>query len=133
MKLVISAVAILGVLGALPFVAAERADSGVASGSIQKSKEAHLRYRLSVSGREGNCTVTKKGGAEADRAGLELSPYCVELMPRLAEARYWQEDGAGELRFVAADGRAVVEFFAADGVAYESLKPLSPLIALKVQ
>jgi len=133
MKLVISAVAVLGVLGALPFIAVERADSGAAFGSVQKSKEAHVRYRLSVSGREGSCTVTKKGDAESDRTGLELSPQCVELMPRLAEVRYWQEDGAGELRFVAADGRAVVEFFAADGVAYESLKPSSPLIALKVQ
>jgi len=133
MKLAISAIAALGVLGALPFLAAERAGSGGASGLIQKSKEAHLRYRLSVSGREGSCTVTKQGGAETDRTELELSPRCMELMPRLAEARYWQEDGAGELRFVAADGRAVVEFFAADGVAYESLKPLSPLIALKVQ
>ena len=64
------------------------------------------------------------------RAKLDLAEECVTLLPRLAEARYWHEDGAGEVTFVAADGQPIVEFFAADGVAYESLRPLSPLVAL---
>ncbi|WEX10177.1 hypothetical protein [Chelativorans sp. AA-79] len=132
MKLAISALAVLAVLGTAPFVSPGRNASDAAQAAGTKAKP-QSRYELSVSGQKGNCTVVKRGGAELQRAALELTPECVDMMPRLAEARYWQEDGAGELSFVAADGRSVVEFFAADGVAYESLKPLSPIVALRAQ
>ncbi|WP_309084732.1 hypothetical protein [Chelativorans sp.] len=131
MKLAISTLAALGVLGAAYFLLPEHREATAAK--VGEAKESPVRYELSVVGREGDCTVVKRGNVEAARANLELTPKCVELMPRLAQARYWQENGEGELRFVAADGRAVVEFFAADGVAYESLKPQSPLIALKAE
>jgi hypothetical protein len=133
MKLAISALAALGVLGALPYVMPERDGAGAASKPIPGGKDSLHSYELSVSGREGSCTVLKRAAAGAERAEIEMAPKCIELMPRLAEARYWKENGAGELTFVAADGHPVVEFFAADGVAYESLRPVSPLIALTAQ
>ncbi|WP_011582134.1 MULTISPECIES: hypothetical protein [Chelativorans] len=129
MKLAMSAFAVLAALGALPYLMAESETTGTA---IENAKTQN-RYHLSVSGREGYCTVVKRGGDKAQRAELQLTPECVAMMPRLADARYWQESGAGEVSFVAADGSSVVEFFAADGVAYESLKPISPIVALKAQ
>jgi len=130
MKLVIPAFAALAVLGALPFAMPESETD--AAQQAMKAK-AQNRYELSVSGQQGNCTVVKRSGGKAERAELQLTPECVKMMPGLADARYWQEGGAGEISFVAADGSSVVEFFAADGVAYESLKPASPILALKAE
>jgi len=130
MKLGLSAFALLAVLGAVPFAFPDGETSDAAERAIEKAKQKNT-YQLSVSGRDGDCTVVKRG--ETQRAELELEPECVRIMPRLADARYWQEDGAGEVSFVAADGSSVIEFFAADGVAYESLKPISPIVTLKAQ
>lgn len=134
MKLAISALAALGVLGAVSFVMPERTgEATTSSRPAQESKEALLSYQLRISGREGSCTVVKQGPTGAVRAKLDLEQDCITMMPRLAEARYWQEAATGEVIFAAADGRPIVEFFAADGVAYESLRPVSPLIALTAQ
>lgn len=134
MKLVIPALAALSVLGALPFIVPERGGEETSSPRpAQEEKEALLRYQLRVSGREGSCTVVKRGPAEAIHADLELDKDCIAMMPRLSEARYWQEGAAGEVLFIGADGRPIVEFFAADGVAYESLRPVTPLMALTAQ
>ncbi|WP_173932796.1 hypothetical protein [Chelativorans sp. Marseille-P2723] len=122
----------LGLLGAASFAILGDNENPTHSVSkqVQEHKEALLAYQLQVSGREGSCTVVRHGGANALRAELDLDHECIALMPRLAEARYWRQDASGGVTFVAADGRPIVEFFAADGVAYESLRPVAPLVAL---
>jgi len=133
MKLMFPALASVGLVGALAFVVPQNPDVAPSAPSLQQSKEALVSYKLSVSGQEGSCTVVKRGATEAGRAELELDENCVLMLPRLAHARYWKQEPTGDVIFAAADGRPVVEFFAADGVAYESLRPVSPLVALTVQ
>lgn len=133
MKFVFPALASLGLVGALAFVAPQSSDVEPSALSAQQRKEALVSYKLRVSGREESCTVVKHGTIEAERADLELDENCVHMLPRLADARYWKQESIGEVTFAAADGRPIVEFFAADGVAYESLHPVSPLVALTVQ
>lgn len=130
MKLAFSAFAAVGVLGVLPYVIHNRtSEEGALAG---QSLQTPVSYQLRVTGREGHCTVVKHDTRER-RTELEMSGECAEMMPRLADVRYWQEDDAGGVIFAAADGRPVVEFFAADGVAYESLRPAAPLMALTAQ
>ena len=132
MKLTISALTVLGVLGALPFLANQKDASAESSVKVIEGEKAGLKFKLSVSGRDDGCTVVKKGEVEARRAELELSAECAKMMPRLADVSFWQEKAEGQLIFTAADGKPLLEFFVADGAAYESLKPVSPVVALTV-
>ncbi|WP_265518605.1 hypothetical protein [Nitratireductor luteus] len=92
-----------------------------------------LRYRLSVSGRDGSCLVEKGVEMGLDAAELKAEDDCYQLLPRLADARIWKRSGEGDVVFAAADGREIARFFAADGVAFESLKPASPLMSLTAE
>ncbi len=140
MRFALFTLAGLGVLfGALSFSALDNKSGNTPSAKfpshefVSQEKTLPLTYKLQVSGKDGSCTVVKRGTVEAKRAGLDLKGGCAHLMPRLANARYWHEGETGEVIFATAEGRPVVEFFPADGVAYQSLNPVSPLIALTMK
>ncbi|MFC6488348.1 AprI/Inh family metalloprotease inhibitor [Nitratireductor sp. GCM10026969] len=132
MKLAVSGVAAAGLL-ALPFVFGD-AESG--SGRVSKTpdrQETLSSYRLTVPGGDDTCTVAKGEMLGGSRAELEMAGNCTTLLPRLKEARYWKEGANGDVIFADADGRVIAEFYAADGVAYESVKPAAPPMALTAQ
>lgn len=125
------ALAVLGWLGVL--LSGQMGEETRNPPPAQQRKEALVSFKLRVSGREGNCTVVKRGMRDSQRAELKLDENCFRMLPRLTEARFWQQGTSGEVTFAAADGRPIVKFFAADGVAYESLYPVTPLVALTAQ
>ncbi|MCT7377735.1 hypothetical protein [Chelativorans salis] len=132
MKSVLVGLVVMGV-GALAFVASDQEGTAAADPSVQERQGPHSHYRLRVAGRDGSCTIAKGKSAGIGRAEIELAADCVLLMPRLSEARYWREGADRDVAFEAADGRVIAEFYAADGVAYESLTPAAPLMALTVR
>ncbi|WP_159588529.1 hypothetical protein [Chelativorans xinjiangense] len=132
MKSVVAGLVVMG-LGALPFVAFDREGAAAVDPSMQERPGSLPHYRLSVAGREGSCTIAKGRAAGTGRAEIELAADCILLTPQLSQARYWQEGADGDVAFEAADGRVIAEFYAADGVAYESLRPAAPLMALTVK
>lgn len=133
MKLLVSGLAAAGIV-AFPFVFSEH-DPGAGSNPVLqgRTKASPLSYQLSIPGNENTCMIAKGKTLDGNRAELDMGRDCVSLAPRLAEARYWTEGANGEVIFAAADGRVVAEFYAADGVAYESVRPVSPLMALIAQ
>jgi hypothetical protein len=61
---------------------------------------------------------------------VSVAQDCDGLLPGLARIRYWHEDADGTVT-LSADGKtASVVFGPADCVAYESLKPRTPLMSL---
>lgn len=103
------------------------------AGKAVAEKGGLSRYRLIVSGRDGSCLVEKGVETGQNAAELKAEDGCYRLLPRLADARIWKRDDEGDVVFAAADGREIARFFAADGVAFESLKPASPLMLLTAE
>lgn len=129
MKLVLSALLVLGAVGAVTLMQEREPEKSITASAIESVKGAE-QFQMSIPGREGNCKLIKRGPAGDSRSRLELGDNCTSLMPRLADVRYWREKNAGEVTLLADDGSAIVEFFPGDGVAYESYSPEAPLIAL---
>lgn len=132
MKLALSALIALGAVGAVALVQEREPEETVTTAAVERAKDTE-HFQMRIPGRDGSCKLIKRGPVDASQSKLELGENCSALMPRLAEARYWQEKGAGEVTLLADDGRTIVEFFPGDGVAYESYSPESPLIALTAQ
>jgi hypothetical protein len=87
------------------------------------------RFVLQASGEERTCTVEKARGS-GPTVPVTVAPGCDGLLAGLSRVRYWHEaaDGTVDLSI---DGRTPVVVFAeADGVAYESIEPRRPLMAL---
>jgi len=87
-------------------------------------------YQLRVVGQEQACSVVLRDDFEGGLASLDVAPSCARLFDRLSEAHFWREEADGDILFVADDGRTIAQFFPGDGVAYESLKPVMPLMML---
>ncbi|UUP16936.1 hypothetical protein [Nitratireductor thuwali] len=103
------------------------------AGKAVAEKGRLSRYRLIVSGRDESCLVEKGVETGLNAAELKAEEGCYRLLPRLADARIWKRDDEGDVVFAAADGREIARFFAADGVAFESVKPASPLMLLTAE
>lgn len=88
---------------------------------------ASASYQLKVAGLERGCSVTLRN----EQSKLDLAPACRNLPSDLSDARHWQKDANGDLFFIADDGRTVAQFFPGDGVAYESVKPATPIMLLE--
>lgn len=132
-KLFIYGLAGLGIASAIPLAAYHNGGDGGASGVTTSSiggEDAEPRYELRIAGRSDGCFVAKGETIAPGRSVLKMAAQCILILPRLSEATYWQEGPNGEVVFMAGNGRAVAEFYMADGVAYESLRPVSPPMAL---
>ena len=94
------------------------------------SVTAGHRYQLNVAGVETTCSVVLRDEKESGSSRLDLEPRCSGLAAELSDAHFWQKQQNGDLLFIADDGRTIAQFFQGDGVAYESLKPMAPIMML---
>lgn len=86
-------------------------------------------FQLQASGDAATCLVEKAVGAGA-LSHVIVAPDCEAVMPGLSKIRYWREQADGTVA-LSPDGRTpTVVFGLADGVAYESVAPRAPLMAL---
>lgn len=130
MKLLMTGFLLAGLVGAAPLVLSAAEDDGAAS--VVASKGSVNQYRLSVAGRDESCTIS--AGDETGSGHLvRMNGDCSAAVPALQKVRYWRQDNAGDVVLAADGGEVVAKFFAADGVAYESLKPVSPMMALTAE
>lgn len=87
------------------------------------------RFVMQASGGEETCVVEKATGA-GPLSEVSVAPQCDAMMPGLSGLHYWSEGADGTVA-LSADGHTPAVIFAqADGVAYESIEPRTPLIAL---
>jgi hypothetical protein len=87
------------------------------------------RFILQATGDLPPCLIEKPRG-EAPVIRVELAKECDQILPGLRRAHYWRQmpDGGVEL---SVDGTTpVVSFEVGDGVAYESIEPRTPLMAM---
>jgi len=101
-----------------------------ASAAVDARQAAGLeRFVMQASGGEGTCVVEKAVGA-GSLSKVSVAPQCDAMMPGLSGLHYWSEGADGTVA-LSVDGKAPAIIFAqADGVAYESIEPKTPLIAL---
>ncbi|KFB09079.1 hypothetical protein [Nitratireductor basaltis] len=130
MKLLVTGLLLAGLVGAAPLVLSAAEDDGAAAIVAAKSEVA--QFRLSVAGHDETCTISSGKPTDVDNAVL-VNGDCSSAVPALRKVRYWRKDGTGDLVLAADSGEVVAKFFAADGVAYESLKPVSPMMVLTAE
>ena len=130
MKILMTGILLAGLVGAAPLVLSAAEDDSAAD--IVAAKGEVTQYRLSVSGHDETCTISA-GNPTQDSHAVSMNGNCSSAVPALKKVRYWRKDGAGDLVLAADSGEVVAKFFAADGVAYESLKPMSPMMALTAE
>ena len=86
-------------------------------------------FQLQASGDVATCLVEKATGP-GPLAHVIVAPDCDSVMPGLSTMRYWHENADGTVT-LSADGKTPsVLFGPSDGVAYESVEPRTPLMAL---
>ena len=86
-------------------------------------------FQLQASGDQATCLVEKATGP-GPVVNVIVAPDCDSVMPGLSTMRYWREGADGTVT-LSADGKTPsVLFGPSDGVAYESVEPRTPLMAL---
>jgi len=86
-------------------------------------------FQLQASGDAATCLVEKAAGP-GPLVHVIVAPDCDSVMPGLSTMRYWRESADGTVT-LSADGKTqAVLFGPSDGVAYESVEPRTPLMAL---
>ena len=108
--------------GHAPAVAAAIADAG--HGIAEEA------YRLTASGSDDWCAVTRHGLMDGGRSELSLDPACSKILPAMARAKFWQEEADGSVIFTENGIDPIVIFAVGDGVAFESIEPRAPMISL---
>jgi hypothetical protein len=61
---------------------------------------------------------------------VTVAPACDRVLPGLSSVQYWQEGADGTVTWSADGTTASVVFGVGDGVAYESVEPRIPVLAL---
>ncbi|RUM97424.1 hypothetical protein EET67_12235 [Pseudaminobacter arsenicus] len=87
-------------------------------------------FRLTANGDEASCAVTRHGSVSDGRSELVLEPHCMDILPAMAQAKFWQEEADGSVIFTENGVDPIVTFAVGDGVAFESIQPQAPLISL---
>jgi len=126
----LTGILLAGLVGAAPLVLSAAEDDSAAA--IVAAKGEVTQYRLSVAGHRESCVISP-GNQTSEGHTVRMNGNCSSAVPALKKVRYWRKDGAGDLVLAADSGEVVAKFFAADGVAYESLKPMSPMMALTAE
>jgi hypothetical protein len=86
-------------------------------------------FQLQANGEAAGCTVEKTAGA-GPLSRVTVAQACDNVLPGLSSMRYWQEAADGTVTWSADGKTASVVFGLGDGVAYESVEPRMPLLAL---
>ena len=86
-------------------------------------------FQLQANGEAVGCTVEKTAGA-GPLSRVTVAQACDEVLPGLSRVQYWQEAADGTVTWSADGKTAAVVFGLGDGVAYESVEPRMPLMAL---
>ena len=89
-------------------------------------------YHLRRGGGSFSCIVKRGAGLSEDLWELRVEPACEEVMPGLAEVRYWRRTDDQTVVFSRDGDDALVTFAPADGVAYETFAPDAPLLSLAI-
>lgn len=89
-------------------------------------------FRLTANGDEASCAVSRHGPVSDGRSELVLEPDCMDILPAMARAKFWQEEADGSVIFTENGIDPIVTFAVGDGVAFESIQPQAPLISLAV-
>lgn len=101
-----------------------------ASAAVDVRQAAGIeRFVMQASGDEQTCVVEKTAGA-GSLSKVSVAPQCDTMLPGLSGLHYWSENADGTVALSADGGTPAVIFAQADGVAYESIEPRTPLIAL---
>ena len=87
------------------------------------------RFVLQSTGDLPSCLIEKPRG-EAPVIRVAIAPECDEILPGLSRAHYWREKPDGTVELSADGTTPVVTFEVGDGVAYESIEPRRPLMAM---
>ena len=98
--------------------------------AIAPARDDDRFYRLQVGGHEGGCVVEASVAVGAEKRHLSIDPACADIVPGLAQARWWLERADGSVAFATDDGRVAAEFAVADGAAFESYAPREPIMTL---
>lgn len=129
MKLVVSGALVLALVGSVGYFSDQGA-TGKALGPTPGEADRATTSEFTLTGIGVNevCRVRHSPGEGSTQLHLDRS--CARIMPRLVDARIWDERPDGTVVFVSATGEALVEFYPGDGAAYESLRPRTPLLSL---
>lgn len=87
-------------------------------------------YRVTINGREAGCLLSAGRWIDDASRSIDLSDGCVPVEYPLAMARIWIERPHGDVALADDAGRVLVELGASDGAAFESFRPLEPLMTL---
>src|SRR5262245_39249586 len=87
------------------------------------------RFILQATGDLPPCLVEKPKG-EAPVIRVRLATECNQILPGLGQAHYWRQKPDGTVELSADGVTPVATFEVGDGVAYESIEPRRPLMAM---
>lgn len=125
---------LLAIIGAGVFVAISataKTDAGLDPVHVASIPRTPLvqHFTVQANGDGATCQIDKPANT-GRQAGLAIAPACDAVLPGLSAVHYWSESPDGTVT-LSADGKTPVAVFAqGDGVAYESIAPRTPLIAL---
>lgn len=106
-------------------------DAGEASASPVATSEKTDVYHLSASGHEGgNCSLWAGEPLPDGGRTMRFSQGCRAIDPGLAGDAVWRETSQGTAAILDLSGRPIVEFGMSDGAAYESFRPVVPIMIL---
>ncbi len=87
-------------------------------------------YQLTVNGNGAGCLLSAGRWIDGASRAIDLSGGCAPGDHPLAAARIWIEHPHGDVALADETGRVLFEFGASDGAAFESFRPLEPLMTL---
>ena len=129
MRLMIGLLLALGLLATGAAVASRTGNDASEDQPIEVSAEDRL-YRLTSPDSPADCVVEKGAQSGPGMVALTVPADCDLVMPGLSAAHFWKEAGEGTIAFTLDGGEDVALFSVGDGVAYESIQPRRPLMAL---
>jgi hypothetical protein len=88
------------------------------------------RYSVYRTGEEQSCLLIRDAGQLPGTASVETDPACAEVFKPLAQAAFWQEGEHGNVVLKDRDGNRIAELAPGDGLAFQSVEPASPILAL---
>lgn len=125
MRLLLLALIGAGVFGAIS--AGAKPDAGLDPVPVASIPAPVRHFLVQANGDGARCRIEKPTNAGQQ---VTIAPACDAVLPGLSAVRYWNESADGTVT-LSADGRTPVAVFTpGDGVAYESIAPRTPLIAL---
>lgn len=132
MRYLVGTLGVLGLLGGLAlFAPREPVRDQEVTRSIPDASPADPNvYTLTSPEAEQSCTIRRVPVASAGGATLSVPADCDTILPGLSTARFWTERSDGSVSFSSDGGAQVALFAVADGMAYESISPSRPLMAL---